>query len=399
MIHSCRFAFLSLSVAACVSVLGCQSGAPKVSSSSKPPADYTRTSSPVPADATAAVVNREYNDTARFIAGMQPEQGSTLAEQSARPEWGKYASSFDKNWAKLDSTRMAPMRKWASEEFHGGNSSTVFYPFSGPDFLYATTFFPNANAYVLVALEPAGTTPDFHQMPPEAMDQFFATVDRSLDSVLSFSFFKTDNMKVDVKRDLEGTLPILMLFLARTGNRIEDVKPVEIDGEGNAVAAGTAKLTVGARSAKGVDIRFRTAEGAGKHLFYFSVNLHNDYLKKSVFKSYLAKLGGANTYLKSASYLLHKNYFSTVRSAILDHSAMLVQDDSGIPYRLIKADKWDVSLYGVYFTPIAMFKNHKEADLIEAYKDADRAKPLPFGIGYNWRTGKSNLLVARKKET
>src|SRR6185503_5747381 len=152
--------------------------------------------------------------------------------QSARPEWIKYAESFDKCWAELDSTRMAPMRKWAGEELHGG-SSTVFYPFSGPDFLYATTFFPKANNYVLVALEPTGSAPDFRQMTPDAMDQFFVTVDRSLDSILSFSFFKTDNMKVDVKRDLEGTLPILMLFLARTGNRVDDIKPVEIDGEGN----------------------------------------------------------------------------------------------------------------------------------------------------------------------
>jgi hypothetical protein len=127
------------------------------------------------------------------------------------------------------------------------------------------------------------------------------------------------------------------------------------------------------------------------------VNLHDDYLKKSAFKGYMTRLASVNTYLKSASYLLHKNYFSTVRSAILDRSALLVQDDSGIPYGLIKAGKWDVSLYGVYSSPIAMFKNHKEADLIDAYNEANRAKPLPFGIGYNWREGKSNLLAARKR--
>ena len=234
-------------------------------------------------------------------------------------------------------------------------------------------------------------------MAPDAMDQFFATVDRSLDSLLSFSFFKTDNMKVDVKQDLEGTLPILMLFLARTGNRVDDVASIEVDGGGNIVAAGTAKLAAGARPATGVDIAFRGAEGAQKHLYYFSVNLQNDYLKKSVFASYMAKLDGVNTYLKSASYLMHKSYFSTVRSAILDRSALLVQDDSGVPYHFIKSDKWDISLYGVYSSPIAMFKEHKEDDLVDAYKEANRAKPLPFGIGYNWRTGQSNLLVARKK--
>jgi hypothetical protein len=397
MTHSHRSALLSLSLTVSFAAFGCQPGAPKESSSPNSPRKSAEAPEAISEKVPAVPINREFNDAARFIAGMQPEPGSTFTDQSARPEWSRYAASFDKNWAKLDSTRIAPMRKWASAELHEGNSSTVFYPFSGPDFLHATTFFPNASSYVLVALEPTGAAPDFHQMSPDAMDQFFSTVDRALDSLLSFSFFKTDNMKVDVRRDLEGTLPILMLFLARTGNSVDDVKKVEIDGEGNVVAAGTAKLAAGARSAKGVDITFRAADGRQKHLSYFSVNLHDDYMKKSVFKAYMARLAGVNTYLKSASYLLHKNYFSTIRQAILDHSALLVQDDSGVPYRLIKPDKWEVSLYGVYSGPIAMFKDHKETDLIDAYKEANRAKALPFGIGYIWRAGKSNLLVAHRK--
>jgi hypothetical protein len=392
MTDSPRFALLSFSLALTVVSVGCQSGPPHVSGASTAPRDGVRSAKP-----GTAPFNREYDDAARFISGMQPERGSTFAEQSVRPEWVKYAASFDTNWARLDRTRIAPMRKWAIDELHGGDASTLFYPFSGPDLLHAMTFFPNASNYVLVALEPAGAAPEFHQMSPDEMDQFFSTVDRSLDSLLSFSFFKTANMKVDVKRDLEGTLPILMLFLARTGNRVDEVKAVEIDSDGDVVAAGTAKLEAGARRAKGVEISFRSKDGREKHLYYFSVNLHNDYLKKSVFKAYMAKLSGANTYLKSASYLLHKSYFSTIRQAILDRSAMLVQDDSGVPYRLIRPERWDVSLYGVYSGPIAMFRDHKEAELIDAYKETDRAKALPFGIGYVWRTGKSNLLVAHRK--
>ena len=36
---------------------------------------------------------------------------------------------------------------------------TVFYPFSGPDALTATAYFPHNPLYVMVALEPAGTLP------------------------------------------------------------------------------------------------------------------------------------------------------------------------------------------------------------------------------------------------
>ena len=36
---------------------------------------------------------------------------------------------------------------------------TVLYMFSGQDFLYATSFFPNASTYVLSGLEPVGDIP------------------------------------------------------------------------------------------------------------------------------------------------------------------------------------------------------------------------------------------------
>jgi hypothetical protein len=346
--------------------------------------------------ATGVAGSRQYNDTASFIAGLAPESGSAFAEQTARPEWMKYSASFDKGWTKLETTHLATIRQWSNEELRtGSDTRAVFYPFSGPDVLHAITFFPKADRYVLVALEPAGTVPTFKGMTPEAMDTYFATVARSLDSLLNFGFFKTNDMKVEVKHDLEGSLPILMFFLARTGNRIDDVKPIQINPEGVIVAAGSSPQ--GTRVAKGIDILFECADARPRHLYYFSVNLHNDYLKKSPFRAYIAKLDNVSTYLKSASYLMHKDYFSIIRDAILDRSALLVQDDSGIPFRFFKPETWDVSLYGVYSGPIAMFKGDREQDLADAYKQPDRAKPLPFGIGYNWRLGQSNLLVAKKK--
>ncbi len=385
---SARLMLRVLSVAACFVVLGCHPAQEEKTAAPDKAASAPAAQKPAP-----VVAKREYNDTARFIAGMPPEPGSALAELSMRPEWTKFAATFDKNWTKLDSTRMEPMRKWAAEQI-ASDSPTLFYPFSGPDFLYAVTFFPKAQTYVLAALEPVGAVPNFQEMPPEMMEQYFATVNRSLDSVLSFSFFKTDNMKVDVKQDLEGTLPLLMLFVARTGNRIEDVRPVEINPGGEVVAAGSTDPA--ARVSKGVEIHFKTADGIEKTLYYFSANLHNDYLKKSPFKPYMAKFENVTTFVKSASYLMHKDYFSTIRDTILDKSALVVQDDSGIPYHFFKADKWDLQLYGVYSSPIAMFKEHKEDDLAAAFKEPGKAKPLPFGIGYNWRQGQSNLLVAKK---
>lgn len=347
--------------------------------------------------AAAKPEHREFNDVARFLAGLPPEEGSRLTEASAQPAFSKYAASFDKNWKNLNNSKVDAMKKWASEEMSETSKepATLFYPFSGPDFLHAYTFFPGSQRYSLIALEPVGSVPKVETLTPDAVDQLFASVDRSLDSVLSFSFFKTDNMKVDLKKELDGTLPILMIFLARTGNRITDVKPVEIDGAGNVVP----QQADSRKALKGVEILFLTpGSETERRLEYFSVNLQNDYLKNSpAFLQYVEKLGRVNTYLKSASYLMYKDYFSAIRKTILERSAFVLEDDSAIPYKYFPAAEWDVKLYGVYTQPIEMFKDHQQQGLAAAYKVPGAAKPLPFGIGYNWRPGQSNLLAAKKK--
>ncbi|HEX5000653.1 MAG TPA: hypothetical protein VFY29_20685 [Terriglobia bacterium] len=344
--------------------------------------------------------HREYNDVARFLAGLPPEEGSRLEEASARPAFVKYAASFDKNWIKLNKSKLDAMKQWASQEMPEVShaSSTLFYPFSGPDFLHAYTFFPGSERYALIALEPVGSVPKVETMTPDAMDQLFASVDRSLDSVLSFSFFKTDNMKVDLKKELDGTLPILMIFLARTNNRIMDIHPVEIDASGKVVPA-SAPSADNRPVLNGVEIVFQTdGKGPERRLEYFSVNLQNDYLKQSpAFVQYVENLGNVNTYLKSASYLMYKAYFSTIRKTILDHSAFVLEDDSAIPFKYFEAADWDVELYGVYSQPIEMFKEHQQPDLAAAYRKPGAAKPLTFGIGYSWRPGQSNLLAAKRK--
>jgi len=89
---------------------------------------------------------------------------------------------------------------------------------------------------------------------------------------------------------------------------------------------------------------------------------------------------------------MHKPYFSRIRNLILQKSSIIVQDDSGIPFRFFKSDQWNITLYGVYEGPIDLFKNHFEPDLAAAYRH--RAAPLPFRFGY---TTHSNLLRAIKK--
>ena len=114
--------------------------------------------------------------------------------------------------------------------------------------------------------------------------------------------------------------------------------------------------------------------------------------------AYLKNMGTINTYLKGASYLMHKNYFSMVRNVILSQSHHVVQDDSGIAFHYFLDDthKWNYSFFGQYLKPIPMFSQFYQADLDSLYKKQG-ASPIGFGIGYNFKDKNSNFMIASKQ--
>ena len=139
---------------------------------------------------------------------------------------------------------------------------------------------------------------------------------------------------------------------------------------------------------------FRSA----RTLTYLACNLQNARLqRKPTTVKYLNDLPPAATLVKSASYLMHKPYFSNVRNLILAKSTVVVEDDSGIPYRYFNQSAWDVRLFGNYSDPIALFKNWRQDDLKVAFETQSAKQPLDFGIGYR-HGGESNLLVAARRK-
>lgn len=305
------------------------------------------------------------NDTARILAGMAVAPGSPLAPLMRDASWQQHAQSFDSAWAKLDTRQISKIHAWSGEHLHP-RSGNVFYMFSGPDFLYADAFFPGASNYVLCGIEPVGPIPDLARIH---LAPALANIESSLKSVLNYSFFQTKEMRQDFGRgQLNGTLPILYVFLARSGKTIRSVEFVQ---------------------PRGVRIAFE-----GGALYYFSVDLSNGSVEKSGLLSFCRKLGRGSGLLKSASYLPHQNNFSAIRNFLLDQCDLIVQDDAGIPLRYFDPAKWQVRLYGDYLGPIDIFKQFGQADLAAM----PSAGPLPFGIGYRgWDPRKSALIVAERR--
>ena len=312
------------------------------------------------------------DEAARFLAGL-PVREADLAALETQPAWAAHADRLDRSWTRMDQRQLVKVRAWAAATVPEANRSTaaVFYFFSGPDFLYAQTFFPNSSTYILCGTEPVGTVPDLALMPPAALEADLENLRHSLETMLTTHYFITKDMRVDLTRgQVGGTLPILYVFLARTGCTIRSV-------------------TTGAGSAQ---IDFTGPAGQRQTLHYFKTDLSNGG-GNAAFLGFCKKHAPGLSLVKSASYLLHGDSFSTARNFLLANSRVLIQDDSGIPLRAFDPRLWTLRFCGNYEGPIEMFKEHYQPDLAAAYQRSNPAA-LGFAFGYAWQPAKGALLVA-----
>jgi hypothetical protein len=333
------------------------------------------------------------NDTARFLAGLPPAADSPLAALAKEASWQEHANRFNLMFGQEDKTHLSKIGEFAKAHLPMPHDA-MLYMFSGPDALHALAFFPDASTYVLSGLEPVGDVPQLTSLPRGTVARTLHGLETALNSLLTISFFITKKMETELRPGpVFGTLPVIYVFLARTGKTVQETSFVNLDSAGNEIAP-IASAPKGA--AKGVKIVFTSGEGGKPQtLYYFSTNLANDGVKSSGFLAFCEKLGVTDSFTKSASYLLHSGGFSTVRSFMLDHSATILQDDSGIPVSYFDRKKWQLQPIGRYVGPISIFGRNYQSQLADLFRK-DHPIPIDFGIGYRWRTNESNLLLATR---
>src|SRR6201988_1831421 len=348
--------------------------------------------SPTPAQPVEAPSN-PISDAARFLAGLPVADNSTLAGLTHTARWEAHAAAMNSPFATLNSLKASNILVWRSVFLApvSAASKTCVYYFGGPDFLYADAFFPDCTTYIQVGLESVNSMPDLLTVQPAALDSTLENIQISLNTILQFSFFKTKDMREDFGRgQLQGVVPILFVFLARTGKVIQSVEYVSLDRGGQLTKAGSAP--------HGVKIAFvDPANGIEKVLYFFSTDLSNDGLKSnSAVLRFTEKQGQANCFLKAASYLMHEGHFDTVRSFLLGDSLTIVEDDSGIPIKYLSPEKWTLRFFGSYTAPINLFKQFYQPDLRQLYETSS-PKTLTFSFGYQWNRHNSSLILAVRK--
>jgi hypothetical protein len=311
--------------------------------------------------------------TAKFLAGM-PVKGTPLARHGSDPGWAEHATDLSRAWGRLEKEQLAKIRAWAPQGLGPSyqDRGTMFYMFSGPDFLYANVFFPNASTYILCGIEPVGPLPDIDKIPGADLPAALTGLRKSLGSVLSASYFITKFMRADFKQtQLDGVLPVFYVFLARAGCTIDSVTRVALDGDGKPVPEGKGPTP-------GVKVVFINPSKREQTLYYFTSDLGDKAAKANPgFSKFCEQQGQGLSLLKAACYYMGTNNFTMVRDFLLGHSKVILQDESGIPYSFLGPDKWDIRLFA---------KPHAQG----------KPSRLEFSFGYKEQSC-SSVMVARPK--
>jgi hypothetical protein len=324
-------------------------------------------------------------DAARYLAGMPVSAESPLTRLTSDPRWIAHSNAMTAAFSKLDQVQLSDIRIWRAEFLAPVTrfSRTCLYFFSGPDFLYADTFYPDCNTYVLVSLEPVESIPELQSLPLALLQNTLQNIEVSLNTILNVGYFETQDLREYSQRSqLKGVLPIIFVFLARSGKEILNVD----------------YNTLGKGGTRGVKVTFLDpATGAHKVLYYFSADLSDDGLKRnSSVLRFCNSLGPTNSLLKADSYLLHQNGFNIARNYLLGVSLSILQDDSGIPLRYCTPEKWNLRFFGTYTGPINLFKNFYQPDLRQYYATSS-PKPLTFGFGYQYNRQDATLILAVRR--
>jgi len=331
------------------------------------------------------------------------ERLSGLDDAGGDPVWRRHAEGMDELWAQVERRHLAPMRAWSAATLAPllpEPELALFYPFGGPDFLSAHVFFPAAPLYVLVGLQPPGRLPLPDELDGGRLEVELARLRGGFASLVEAGYFQQTDMDRDLAGErpdgvgLDGVLPVLYVFLARTGHRPVAVRHLALDHDGTLAAAGEAT----AASAVAVDF-VREGGGETRRILYLAQDLSDQGLvdERPETARYLAELGPWNAFMKAAVYLLHREGFGALRELLLAEARSLLQDDSGLPYRDLAGGGWELSFFGRYGRTLPVYETYFQEDLKAVFAGGAAIRPLDFAIGYHGRIGEGCLLLANRR--
>lgn len=350
----------------------------------------------------APKVDGQLTAHAYLFGGLAPENKAGLDSIFDQTGAKTHMTSFGQQWQKLEKARLTKMREWRKKELVKLNSEShnLFYPFSGPDFINAYEFFPNCDNYLMFGLEKVGNLPDFSKENAGFVAGYLSNVRNALGEIFQRNYFITTFMGRELNTSVQGVVPIIFTFLARTNNQIIKVEKIQLQKDGTPKAYSLSEKLNPKTSVVGLMIEFL---GKGKtksqKIYYFGTDVRDAEMpKKMELTKFIKSFPNKISFVKSCQYTLHESQFKVMRDLVLDDTEAVLQDDTGVRYEVLKEKGWNVQLYGKYNWPIADFGKYTyQPKLKKAFAEDSTVKPLSFTYGYHWNTDNTSVILAMKK--
>lgn len=305
---------------------------------------------------------------------------------------GSLKTQADDAWAFYQKSIGQPLSKWSTAEIAPKAGGTVFYPFSGPDFVTVSHAFPDADKYVMVAMQAAGAPVTLATMPPARAQGFQAKFIREWMKFSRLAFFRTDDLNEDQRDQFApiGVTTILSTFALYSGFDVMDIYPIVYDEQSDSFV----------KSAAGPwrSVRLVLSK-AGKPvtLDYVSLDLSDASLSKNEpMRKWLAREAHNPVLIKAASHLLQETYFSVLRDILVANATLVVQDETGLDYSYL-SKIGQVDLYGGFLYPHELFNRKKQESLGKAYRESTNVKPLPFAFSYNKTNERRSVQIVKRQ--
>lgn len=326
-------------------------------------------------------------ETAAFLAGEVLPAGSTLAPVAARPEYKRFQKAIQAKWQIYQTNVMAPIRQWVKQWMPSQTKDFLFYPFAGGDFINAHLFYPKAKTILMIGLEYAGRIPALPQMNRWQLKRGLEMFDFGYKIFHHWNFYRTLGMQNFMNRSpLVGTIPHILNQMAWLGLTPLQAYEVKVSRSGKLIFVPISDNRFCLRMA----IDYLDKDGTKKRVIYLQLDLRDWNLQREQgWYAYLNNLGKTDGFMKAASCLLPRSYYSKIRNIVLKTMTTIVQSDSCMPYRYLKKD-WNITLFGKYFKAHYIFPSFTQPDLRAAYAAA-QYRPVPFPFSYERPGGRRNM--------
>ncbi|GIX41468.1 MAG: hypothetical protein KatS3mg129_1201 [Leptospiraceae bacterium] len=332
-------------------------------------------------------LSKEWNDLKKFFYGSEVSQDSYLYKY-------QQANWYIKEIKKLKSMELKLQeRRRIIQQWHKENLTETYYIknavylLSGADLYHFMLFYPEADNYIMIAMEKTGNI--LNNYSEDDLKFGILNILNILNNLTHSGYLFSRTMKEymikNELKNLSGTLPEILYFINFFHYDIIDIYKICL------------KYKKDTCTIPGLHYKIINENHQIKNIYYISHKLEpDDFINNSILDSFLNKFSNKGLFLKAAVYLFHFQEFLDSNIYLINNFNSIIQDDSGIPYRYLKQGNYNIKLFGEYKDKTNLKKtiNPFQKDLYIDFKNNKEKLPFMFGYAQARKSNLSNLIYA-----